>query len=119
MSLKDVLNRFTLVSGFERDRVSHYLPIILDCIRIFQEKIQHNNFSETDMLRLTHACAVFAYYKVSLCMGSEAFTSFKAGDVEFDVENIKQSALSIWQSEKAQIADLLGNDDFSFMRVEV
>lgn len=119
MSLKDVLNRFTLVSGFERDRVSHYLPIILDCIRIFQEKIQNNNFSEVDMLRLTHACAVFAYYKVSLCLGSESFTSFKAGDVEFDVENVKQTALSVWESEKAQIADLLGNDDFSFMRVEV
>ena len=39
MSLNEIIERFTLVSGYERKEISRYLPIIRDCMDLFEERI--------------------------------------------------------------------------------
>ena len=121
MSLNDVINRFSLVSGLDRKDISAYLPVILDAMAFFDEKTRDSELSASDRKRLTHACAVYAYYKISLCRNAEQLSSFKAGDVSFTVENLRADAKAMWEHERGEIGDIvmLGDSDFSFLGVVV
>lgn len=121
MSLSELLNRFSLVSGFDRENISVYLPVIIDAKVFFEEKTKDRQLSAADLRRLTHACAVYAYYKIALCRNSECLTSFKAGDLSFSVENMREQAKLLWEQEKAQSGDILpfADTDFSFESVVV
>ncbi len=117
MSLNEVIKRYALVSGQSEEEISKYLPIILDCMGFFNEKINENT-SNADRKRLIHACAVFAYYKVNCCMSAENLNRFKAGDVEFSVdEDTVNRSKQLWLCEKEEVSDLIGSDDVVFCRV--
>ncbi len=120
MSLKDVLNRFALVSSLEQEEISKWIFVIVDCIKYFESRVNTKVLSDEQKSRLTHACAVYAYYKYSLMNFASNFSKFKAGDVEItNAENITDTAHVMWQNEKKEIADILDFDDFCFCRVSV
>ena len=50
MSLKEIIVRFTLVSGLEMKEVSRFLPIIEDCRLFFESRV--GELCEADMRRL-------------------------------------------------------------------
>lgn len=118
MSLKDVLNRFALVSSLEQEEISKWIFVVVDCIKYFESRVNTDMLSESDKIRLSHACAVYAYYKYSLMNYASGVQRFKAGDVEVtSAENISDNAHKMWQCEKKEIADIFDFDDFSFCRV--
>lgn len=118
MSLKDVVNRFALVSGLEQNKVSEWFFVIIDCIKYFESKINGRKLTDTEKRRITHACAVYAYYKYSLFNFASKNSRFKAGDVEISTsENLIDHAHTLWQQEKKEIADIVDFDDFCFVRV--
>ncbi len=121
MSLSDVINRFSLVSGLDPKEISMYLPMIVDAIAVFEEKTKGRELSALETRRLTHACAVYAYYKVSLCRNTEELSSFKAGDVSISVEIVRANALSMWEKERDELSDIISfsDSDFSFLGVSV
>lgn len=121
MSLNELIKRFLLVSGLQKKDVSLYLPVLIDAKTLFEEKAGETTLSEADRRRLTHACAVYAFYKVSLYDNADALTSFKAGDVSFSVESLRKRASALWEKESAEISDLIRFPDtgFSFMGVRV
>ena len=119
MSLKELLDRFTLVSGLSMQETSRYLPIIEDCRAYFEERMR-GELTESEKRRLTHACAVYAFYKISRIMQSEDFTSFKVGDVQFDLLSVRQNAESLWHEERENIRDIIDlNGGVAFRRVRV
>lgn len=119
MSLNELIERFTLVSGFERKDVSRYLPILIDCKVYFESRLRCD-LSASDRRRAVHACAVYAYYRVSLTIRDGGLNSFKAGDVSLTVDDMVTSAERMWNAERCEIADIADmNDDFAFRRVEV
>lgn len=118
MSVKDVVNRFALVSGLEQDKVSDWFFVIVDCIKYFESMLKGKKLSDVQKRRITHACAVYAYYKYSLINFASKNSRFKAGDVEISTsENLCDHAHNMWQQEKKEIADIVDFDDFCFMRV--
>ncbi|MBQ6152979.1 MAG: hypothetical protein IJJ15_04450 [Ruminococcus sp.] len=121
MSLNELIKRFLLVSGLQKKDVSLYLPVLIDAKTLFEEKTQDRSLTDAERRRLTHACAVYAFYKVSLYNNADALTSFKAGDVSFSVESLRERASLLWEKERASIGDLIrfSDDSFSFMGVRV
>ena len=118
MSLNEIIERFALVSGYERREISRYLPIIMECRDLFLERIE-GELTQTQRRRVIHACAVYAYYRVSR-LGQDGVSSFKAGDVQIVTEDGGASAEKLWEEEKALIADIVALDDgFSFRAVTV
>ena len=121
MSLNDVINRFLLVSGLDGREVSLYLPVILDAKTYFEEKTAGRILTDADRRRLTHACAVYAFYKISLCNNADFLTSFQAGDVSFSLESLRDRAQALWEQERSEIGELVSFEDagFSFRGVRV
>ena len=119
MNLHEIIERFTLVSGFDRQEVSRYLTLIRDCVAVFEEKLTREP-SAGEKRRLSHACAVYAYYRISMMLRDGGLQSFKAGDVQFAVDNDCAAATRMWEAERAMIADLVSFDDsFAFRSVDV
>ena len=81
----------------------------------------NGEYSEQELRRLAHACAVYAYYTISLCPEEETLSQFKAGDVQFSVASKESGAQKLWDSAKEEIADLLSFDDdaLSFSGVRI
>ncbi len=118
MSLKDVVDRFALVSNLEQEEISKWFFVILDCIKYFESKVNMNTLTQTQYRRIAHACAVYAYYKYTLFNFAASSQKFKAGDVEItQSESITDKAHIMWQQEKKEIADIIDFDGFCFTRV--
>ena len=118
MSIKEVVDRFALVSGLEQEQISKWIFVIVDCIKYFESMVNADSFAEVQRNRLVHACAVYAYYKYSLFNFAHSSQKFKAGDVEItQSESIADKAHIMWQQEKEEIADIIDFDNFCFKRV--
>ena len=120
MSLNEIIDRFTLVSGYERKEISRYLPIIIDCKDFFEERVK-DELTHSEHRRAVHACAVYAYYRVSRLGRDTGVSNFKAGDVQLVMEDDGgTSAEKLWEDEKASIAGIVAiDDDFSFRAVRI
>lgn len=119
MSLKDILDRFTLVSGLSMQEASRYLPIIEDCRLLFEERMK-SELTESEKRRAAHACAVYAYYKISRILQSEEISSFKVGDVQFESLSQCDNAEALWREERERIRDLIDLDNgFAFRSVRI
>lgn len=113
-----VLKRFELVSGYDKERVSRYALMALDCVDTFSSRLPDKEYDETEQRRLIHACAVYAYYRVSLCFENERVSGFKAGDIQFSTERGENPALAMWRQEMEEIADIADlSGDFHFCGV--
>lgn len=114
-----VMRRFELVSGYDKERISRYAVMILDCVDSFTSRLPDDaDYNEAEIRRLCHACAVYAYYRVSLCCDDERVTSFKAGDVQYGLENGSSRARLMWEQERLDLTDLVDLcGDFYFGQV--
>ena len=118
MRLKEIIERFTLVSGLEMKDVSRYLPVIADCKAYFEALIPA--LGEEDLRRVEHACAVYAFYRVSQMGRLDDLRSFKVGDVQMNVEAIGEAAQKLWETERESISDLVDiSGGFAFRSVSV
>ncbi|WP_407383842.1 hypothetical protein [Ruminococcus sp.] len=118
MRLKEIIERFTLVSGFEMKEVSRFLPIIADCKALFEEQLRDSD--ERGLKRAEHACAVYAFYRVSMLGRLDDLSSFKVGDVQMSVEAIGDAAKRLWEAERESISDLIDiSGGFAFRSVSV
>lgn len=118
MSIKEVIDRFALVSSLEQEEISKWIYVIVDCIKYFESKVNVDTLPDYKYTRLVHACAVYAYYKYSLYNLINSTSKFKAGDIEItQSESITDKAHIMWQQEKIEIADIIDFDDFCFKRV--
>ncbi len=120
MSLNEIIERFTLVSGYERKEISRYLPIIIECKEYFEERISRE-LTGPEHRRVVHACAVYAYLRISRLGRDTGVSSFKAGDVQLIMDDDGgTSAEKLWEDEKASIAGIVAiDDDFSFRAVRI
>ena len=70
--------------------------------------------------RAVHACAVYAYYRISRLGRDVGVGSFKAGDVQLVMDESGAVAEKLWQEEKTAVADIVAIDDgFSFRAVRI
>lgn len=119
MSLNELIERFTLVSGYEKKTVSRFLPVLIDCREFFEERIDRE-LTASERRRVTHACAVYAYYRISRFGRDDGMSSFKAGDVQFTTEKDNDRAEKLWEDEKIAVGDIIRFDDgFTFRAVRV
>lgn len=118
MRLKEIIERFSLVSGFEMKDVSRFLPIIIDCKAYFESRIPA--LSDSDLRRAEHACAVYAFYRVSQMRRMDDLRSFKVGDVQMNIEAIGEAAKQLWDTERENISDIVElGGSFAFRSVRV
>lgn len=119
MSLNEIIDRFTLVSGYERKEISRYLPILIDCKEYFEERISRD-LNKSEHRRAVHACAVYAYYRISKLGMATGVSNFKAGDVQLVMDEGDDTAEKLWLEEKAAVADIVDMDDgFAFKAVRI
>lgn len=120
MSLKNVINRFALVSGLEQEEISKWIFVIVDCIEYFESMCNTKNMSKQKLARLTHACAVYAYYKYSMLTSNEV-ESFKVMDIQVDNNSrtLTDKAKFMWEQQLREISDIVDFDDFCFCRVSI
>ena len=119
MSFHEIIERFTLVSGFQMQETSRYLTLIRDCAALFEDKIDRE-LSDSEKRRLSHACAVYAYYRISCMALDGGLQSFKAGDVQIVTDEDCAAARRLWETERALVADIISFDDgFAFRSVSI
>ena len=122
MNLHDIIERFTLVSGLTMKEASRYLPLIGDSKAYFEERLG-TGLSPAQMKRASHACAVYAYYRVCLMMRDGGIETFKAGDVQFSAAKLVElcdAARRMWSEEREAIADIADFDGgFAFRSVKL
>jgi len=119
VSLNELIERFTLVSGYERKEISRFLPILIECREFFEERIRRE-LTPSEQHRAVHACAVYAYWRISRLGRDSGVSSFKAGDVQLVMDENADAALKLWEEEKLAVADIVALDDsFSFKAVTV
>ena len=118
MRLNEIIERFKLVSGFGMKDVSRYLPVITDCRQYFEAIIPE--LSEAELRRVEHACAVYAFYRISQMGRTDDLRSFKVGDVQMNVEAIGEAAEKLWIAERESISDIVDiSGGFAFRSVSV
>ena len=122
MSLNDIIERFTLVSGLEMNEVSRFLPLLIDCKEYFEERMA-DGLSDSHRRRLAHACAVYAYYRVCLTRTEGACSSIKAGDLQLTGPSrgeLRDAARDLWREEREAVAGMVDLEDgFAFRSVTV
>ncbi len=119
MSLKEIIERFTLVSGLEMKDVSRFMPIIVDCKEYFEEHMA-DGLSDVDLRRAAHACAAYAFYRVALLGRFDELVSFKVGDVQMNSESAGIAAEKLWAAERESVSDILDiGGSFAFRSVRV
>ena len=85
-------------SKLEQEEISKWVYVIVDCIKYFESMVDVSSLDDVSSTRLSHACAVYAYYKYSLYELVSSESKFKAGDVEItQSENIADRAHIMWQ----------------------
>lgn len=122
MNLNDIIERFTLVSGLTMSEASRYLPLMTDCKEFFEEKLPAD-LTPAQQKRISHACAVYAYYRVCMLMRDGGYETFKAGDVQISAAKLGElceAAQRMWNEERRVIADIAAFDDgFAFRSVMI
>lgn len=116
MNLGEIIKRFSLFSHLPDDKTSRYLPVILGCKDFFQSRMGERDYTESELRRLETACAAYAYYKVSLLEDDAGMTAFKAGDVQFSCQALREKARIIWENEKKETEDLIDTDGGAVFR---
>ena len=117
MRLKEIIERFTLVSGFEMKDVSRFLPIIIDCKAYFESRIPE--LDDGDLRRVEHACAVYAFYRISQMGRLDDLHSFRVGDVQMNIEAIGEIK-QLWDAERENISDIVDiGSSFAFRSVRI
>ena len=119
MSLKEIIEYFALVSGLEMEDISRFLPVITDCRDWFEARLK-DGLSEADLRRADHACAVYAFYRVSMLGRMDELVSFRVGDVQMNVEAAGAAAEKLWAAERENICDIADIDGgFAFRSVRI
>lgn len=120
MSLKNVTDRFLLLSGIEESEIQRWLPLCRDSLEFIESRLKNKQDLEENICRISSAAAALAYYSYSLT-ASAAFEPkrFKAGDVEIESSNsgMAEAAKALWLSEKEKLGDLLKDECFFFGRI--
>lgn len=121
MCLKDVSQRFKLISGISEEELSDWMFVCTAAID-FIEKAAVKDFEADGELkpRLTNATAVYAFYLYSR-YSADSLQSFKAGDVEITKSTeLSKKAEQMWKSELADLKGILkckADSGFCFLRM--
>ena len=119
MSLKEIIERFALVSGLRMEDISRFLPVILDCKDYFEERLC-DGLSDADLRRAANACASYAFYRVAMLGRLDELVSFKVGDVQMSTVAAGAAAEKLWKVERENISDIADLDgEFAFRSVRI
>ena len=119
MSLKDIIERFALVSGLDMEDVSRFLPLLDDCREFFESRMA-DGLSDADIRRAANACAAYAFYRVTLLGRMDDLSSFKVGDVQMNIKAAGEAAEKLWAAERESVSDIVDiGGEFAFRSVRV
>jgi len=118
LNFKEVYERFLLISGLDTEEASKWSALCVEAIGQLRGMLKTNVKEEENSRRLNTAAAALALYKMALCSAAEDIASFKAGDISIGVrQTLRQRALAVWETAKAEIAPLMKDENFFFGRV--
>lgn len=120
MSLKNVTDRFLMLSGMSEEDLPRWQPLCHDSLEYIESRLENKNVSKENVCRISSAAAALAYY--SYCLTQSASSQpkrFKAGDVEIeqDYSQYVEASKALWIGEKEKISDLLKEESFCFRRI--
>lgn len=120
MSIDNILNRFMLISGINKDEASELVGVCSESNEYIQS-ITNNATDENNTALLENAAAALSFYKYTLYLaGSGRLRGFTAGDVTFDSgEDAVKYALELWVQARKEISDYIidKSDGFAFLSV--
>lgn len=122
MRLNETINRFTLVSGLEPEEVSKWTVLCCDASKEIERMVLPGAvLSEENILRLSKAAGVLAYYKYCMYEYGAKVKGFTAGNVNVTMAQTEtEHAEKLWKAEKESLWDILGTEsNFSFQGVRV
>ncbi|MEE0762282.1 MAG: hypothetical protein UIM27_04825 [Acutalibacteraceae bacterium] len=120
MSLKNVTDRFLMLSGLGESDLKRWTPLCRDSLEYIESRLKNKDNSNENVCRISSAAAALAYYSYCLTTGTSGDPKrFKAGDIEIeqDYSQLTESAKSLWLCEKEKISDLLKEEGFYFGRI--
>lgn len=115
--LKDVLKRFSDISGLKGEEFSKWSYLCNDSLNYVLENTTKEELSAYDENRICSLAAAIAFYKLAL-YDSERVSSFTAGDLHISVEDIQNRAEKIMYAEMNSCSDITDFGGISFMGVE-
>lgn len=103
--LKNVLKRFSIISGLKGEDFSKWSYLCTDSLNYVLRHTVKENLSTLDEERLCSLSAALAFYKLAL-YDFDDVTSFTAGDLQINKCNIQNRAEKIMQSEMLSCTDI-------------
>ena len=109
MRLNETIERFTLVSGLEPEEVSKWTVICSDASNEIQRMVLPGvKYTEENILRLSKAAGVLAYYKYCMYAHVTKVRAFTAGDVSVTVtQDEMEHAEKLWNAEREALCDII------------
>lgn len=120
MSLKNVTDRFLMLSGLGENDLQRWQPLCHDSLEYIESRLADKNVSKENVCRISSAAAALAYYSYCLTQSTIAEPKrFKSGDIEIEQDYAQyiEAAKALWLSEKEKISDLLKEEGFCFRRI--
>ena len=123
MRLNLILDRFSLISGLEPEKVSRWTPLCIDAKMQIEAMVKAgvDRDEEATVVRLSNCAAALAFYKYSLYAPDSNVESFTAGSVSIRLsETERERARGVWQEALESASDILDAPlEFSFRGVRI
>ena len=109
MTFDNTITRFRLITGFTEEEISKWLPVIEDSMAYVESLVTKKSLTDSDLLRLDNAAAVYSYYRyVTYSVGEES--SFSAGEISVTLNKDRLAeAKNMWKTELETIRDLISS----------
>lgn len=119
MHLQFVLERFALLAGMAPEEMAPWEPVVEEAYQELLQKTKGRKLEDTKQRQLDAAAAALAFYRYTQYRLVNEAGSFTAGDVRLEggKEESVRMAQQLWLQSKAQVSDVLEDDDFLFRRM--
>lgn len=115
--LKNVLKRFSVISGLKGEEFSKWSFLCNDCLNYVLEHILKEELNEKEEQKICSLAAAIAFYKLTLYDFDEV-TSFTAGDVRITKESMQKNAEKIMNEEMKSCIDITDFGSVCFFGVK-
>ncbi|MGN0454320.1 MAG: hypothetical protein ACI4G1_04010 [Ruminococcus sp.] len=116
--LKNVLKRFSVISGLTGEELSKWSFLCTECLNYVLEHTIKEELSDSQQERCACLAASIAYYKLAL-YDSDKVSSFTAGDIHISQEQSVLRAEKMMNCEMEQCRDFTDLGGPCFMGVTI
>lgn len=115
LNVANVVERFANLSGLSGDAVNPWIYICEDSVEEIRSRLRPNVSEEENSKKLNSAAATLSFYKYVLCISIK--DDLNPENQYVSNPYTKNLAMTLWNEQKEEIANLLCDNNFAFKSV--